>query len=298
MQDSLADASLSSGRMSTEATEGATERSHEQATAAYLIVLVESLLDRYGVISPAVVNGESIEGGFSALYPVLRRMEEHGSVVRGMYIQGFGAAQFANADTVNLLRSNGVANGDDRSQAALAEGPGRGSGKPHADSPDARQGIGQDCVVLDTSDPANLYGSALDWPASAVMGGATVPSETVSSEAVPSRQTASEDAAGQVESSGSFKASRRFGSAVVIIDGRAVLYANPKGHRMLLFVGADESDQRQAFAALAAYFQRHAKASITFSQINGKALLSDPAMRAIMQDAAFVPVPQGMRLYR
>lgn len=298
MQDSLADASLSSRRMSTEATEGATERLHEQATAAYLIVLVESLLDRYGVISPAVVNGESIEGGFSALYPVLRRMEEHGSVVRGMYIQGFGAAQFANADTVNLLRSNGVANGADRSQAALAEGPGRGSGKPHADSPDARQGIGQDCVVLDTSDPANLYGSALNWPASAVMGGATVPSETVSSEAVPSRQTASEDAAGQVESSGSFKASRRFGSAVVIIDGRAVLYANPKGHRMLLFAGADESDQRQAFAALAAYFQRHAKASITFSQMNGKVLLSDPAMRAMMQDASFVPVPQGMRLYR
>ena len=67
----------------------------------------EVLLDRYGIIAPPLSDAEDVPGGFSALYPVLRRMEEHGTLVRGMFVQGFGAAQFARRDTVDQLRQAG-----------------------------------------------------------------------------------------------------------------------------------------------------------------------------------------------
>ena len=68
------------------------------------LALVETLLDRYGVIAQPVIDKENIPGGYSALYPVLNRMEEHGRLVRGMFVRGFGAAQFAERDTVDALR--------------------------------------------------------------------------------------------------------------------------------------------------------------------------------------------------
>ena len=40
---------------------------------------VEILLDRYGIIAPPLIDVEDVPGGFSALYPVLRRMEKGGA---------------------------------------------------------------------------------------------------------------------------------------------------------------------------------------------------------------------------
>ena len=93
----------------------------------YDIALIESLLDRYGVIAAPLIDKEQVAGGFSGLYPVLKRMEEHGNLVRGMFVKGFGAAQFAGRDTVDALR------GDDEARS-------------------------QSCVALDVTDPANLTG--------------------------------------------------------------------------------------------------------------------------------------------
>ena len=56
------------------------------------LALVETLLDRYGVIAQPVIDKENIPGGYSALYPVLNRMEEHGRLVRGMFVRGFASA--------------------------------------------------------------------------------------------------------------------------------------------------------------------------------------------------------------
>ncbi|WP_137658045.1 DEAD/DEAH box helicase [Bifidobacterium moukalabense] len=97
------------------------------------IARIESLLDRYGIIAAPLVDRERIAGGFSGLYPVLKRMEEHGTLVRGMFVDGFGAAQFAGRDTVDALRS------EDRWHS-------------------------QSCVALDVTDPASLMGSAIAWP--------------------------------------------------------------------------------------------------------------------------------------
>ena len=106
---------------------GSTESPEQRAVA-----LVEALLDRYGVVASPLIEGECVAGGFSALYPVLERMEQHGTVVRGMFVEGFGAAQFADAATVDALRSH-----------AWGDGP---------------------CVALDATDPANLTGAAIAWP--------------------------------------------------------------------------------------------------------------------------------------
>lgn len=76
----------------------------EDESTERALALVEALLDRYGVIAQPLIDKEDIPGGYSAVYPVLKRMEEHGRLVRGMFIHGFGAAQFAESDTVDALR--------------------------------------------------------------------------------------------------------------------------------------------------------------------------------------------------
>ncbi len=63
-----------------------TERAHALALA---------LLERHGVVTREAVASEPIDGGFSAVYPVLRAMEEAGRIRRGYFVDGLGAAQFA-----------------------------------------------------------------------------------------------------------------------------------------------------------------------------------------------------------
>ena len=116
------------------AVAGATDETGEATSPERLLIArAETLLDRYGVIAQPTANREALPGGFSALYPVLRRMEDHGMLVRGMFVRGFGAAQFAAKDTVDALR-------------------------------DATHWHSQSNVALDAIDPANLTGAAIDWP--------------------------------------------------------------------------------------------------------------------------------------
>lgn len=71
------------------------DASHEEA----MIDLIGILLDRYGIIAPNTVSDAGVAGGFSAIYPVLKRMEEKGTLLRGVFVKGFGAAQFAERET-------------------------------------------------------------------------------------------------------------------------------------------------------------------------------------------------------
>ena len=57
----------------------ATERAHALALA---------LLERHGVLTREAVASEGIVGGFSAVYPVLRALEEAGRVRRGYFVGG------------------------------------------------------------------------------------------------------------------------------------------------------------------------------------------------------------------
>ncbi len=91
----------------------------------------EQLLERHGVVTRDVVAAEGIPGGFSALYPVLTRMEETGRIRRGYFVEGLGGAQFALPGAVDRLRQ-----------------------------PDTST----ETMLLAATDPANPYGTALPWP--------------------------------------------------------------------------------------------------------------------------------------
>jgi ATP-dependent Lhr-like helicase len=99
--------------------------------------LTRALLERYGVLTREAVQAEGIEGGFSAVYDVLKAMEDAGRVRRGYFIAGRGATQFA------------LPGADDRLRAA----------RDPSEAPRT--------VVLAALDPANPYGTTLPWPARA-----------------------------------------------------------------------------------------------------------------------------------
>ena len=101
------------------------------------IALVESILDRYGVLSRDVVQLSGVPGGLGALLPVLRQMEDVGDVLRGAFVQGLGPAQFAARETIDVLRTYEAGDGE-------------------ADP--------REPVVLAADDPACLYGAGLPWP--------------------------------------------------------------------------------------------------------------------------------------
>ncbi|MFL6279843.1 MAG: DNA glycosylase AlkZ-like family protein [Vicinamibacterales bacterium] len=95
----------------------------------------QQLLSRYGIVTREVAGAEGIAGGFSAVYDVLKAMEDAGRIRRGYFVGGVGAMQFALPAALELMRS--------------FKNPG--------DHPDT--------VVLSATDPANPYGTMLKWPA-------------------------------------------------------------------------------------------------------------------------------------
>ncbi len=71
-----------------------TEAAHAQAL---------QLVERHGVVTREAVMAEGLVGGFSAVYGVLKVLEERGQVRRGYFVDGLGAAQFAVPGAVDRL---------------------------------------------------------------------------------------------------------------------------------------------------------------------------------------------------
>lgn len=244
------------------AVAGTSAATGEEATPERLLIdRAETLLDRYGVIAQPTTNREDLPGGFSALYPVLRRMEDHGMLVRGMFVRGFGAAQFATRDTVDALR-------DGKWWHSLSN------------------------VALDTTDPANLTGAAIDWPHVPVTAKSDADEPaTDEDESAMAVSTASEPAAAKPA-----KPVRRAGTIVVLSQGRPVVYAAPRSHRLLAF-DRTETVLRPACTELAYALQRQG-VSATFADLNGDPLTRRGDVTRILHAAGFTPCPQGMKLYR
>jgi ATP-dependent Lhr-like helicase len=99
------------------------------------LAAIEQWLTRHGVLTREAVRGEGREGGFSAVYSILRALEERGQVRRGYFIEGLGALQFADPGAVDRLR-------EVRDQPRLGR-----------------------AVVLAATDPANPFGVTSAWPA-------------------------------------------------------------------------------------------------------------------------------------
>jgi ATP-dependent Lhr-like helicase len=93
----------------------------------------QQMLTRNGIVMRETAAAENLPGGYTAVYPALKTMEDSGWVRRGMFVAGMGAAQFATPAAVDMLRS---------------------LRRPEDDI---------DAVHLAASDPANPYGSLLPW---------------------------------------------------------------------------------------------------------------------------------------
>ncbi len=113
-----------------------TQPSRTERLAAY----TRQLLDRHGVLTREAAHHEGISGGFTAIYPVLKAMEESGSIRRGYFVSGCGATQFALPGAVERLR-------------ALRQ--------PGSEREDRTVPL---TILLGATDPANPYGAALPWP--------------------------------------------------------------------------------------------------------------------------------------
>jgi ATP-dependent Lhr-like helicase len=109
------------------------------------MALAQVLLSRYGVLAREAVHAEGIAGGFTAVYDVLKAMEESGRARRGYFVAGLGATQFA------------LPGADERLRALR-------------DAPEEPQ-----TLVLAATDPANPYGAMLPWPARETDGEAARP---------------------------------------------------------------------------------------------------------------------------
>jgi ATP-dependent helicase Lhr and Lhr-like helicase len=99
--------------------------------------LALQLLNRYGILTRESVAAENLPGGFSAIYDVLKALEESGRIRRGYFVAGLGATQFALPAAVDLLRSLRTS--------------------PQQEKPEM--------VQMAATDPASPYGSVLRWPA-------------------------------------------------------------------------------------------------------------------------------------
>lgn len=118
------------------AQRSATEWSHAEA---------HQLLQRYGVVFRETAHAENLPGGFSAIYDVMKALEESGKIRRGYFAAELGATQFALPSALDLLRSLRTK-------------------RPDTDP---------EMIVLAATDPANPYGALLKWPQPADGGSLT-----------------------------------------------------------------------------------------------------------------------------
>jgi ATP-dependent Lhr-like helicase len=121
------------GRWALNAAAFATDRSATEWSHA----IAQQLLTRYGVVFRETAHAENLPGGFSAIYDVMKALEESGKIRRGYFAADLGATQFAMPAAVDLLRSLRVQQDPDRVEM----------------------------LQLAATDPANPYGALMRWPA-------------------------------------------------------------------------------------------------------------------------------------
>lgn len=114
-----------------------TPASDTSSTARHLAA-VETLLDRYGVVTREAVAASGFPGGFAAAYRILTALEEAGRCRRTYALEGQGAAQFALPGAIDLLRS--LSGAREATEDAAAR-------------------------TFAAADPAQPYGALLPWPA-------------------------------------------------------------------------------------------------------------------------------------
>jgi ATP-dependent Lhr-like helicase len=234
----------------------ATEASH---------ALALQLLNRYGVLLRESVAAENVPGGFSAVYDVLKALEESGRIRRGYFVAGLGATQFALPAAVDLLRQL-------RSE-------------PPTEKPEF--------VQLTAADPANPYGSVLRWP------DLPLPEDDSETGAPTDRSSsAGWQSAPRVLTRATY-------AEVILRNGRLVAWLRRGNPNLLVFLPAEEPERSQAATGLAHFVSMRGQERMRLSShegalittINGQPVAAHFMARFLM-DAGFHPGPLGMHLRR
>ncbi|BDA65669.1 hypothetical protein MANAM107_25030 [Actinomyces capricornis] len=230
------------------------------------VAMIESLLDRYGVLSRDIALAAGLPGGLGPLMPVLRRMEDTGVLLRGRFVEGQGSFQLAERETVEALRA--LAAGSEAGGSGGTGTAGHGAG-------------GGGAVVLEVRDPACLVGRGVAWPEPALPPG-----------------LAQREARCEAEGA----ALRRRGTRVVLMGGRPVLHAAPRMRGLTSFT----PDRGELLGALVALVADGRRAERRGSRRGGsrrcvvEALNGVPAfdrgVSALLAEAGLVRDPRGMRL--
>jgi ATP-dependent helicase Lhr and Lhr-like helicase len=210
-QSTVASQSTVGTRPSTVGTRPLTVDS--RLSTAWSAAVSQQLLARHGVLTRESLTMESVPGGFSTIYPVLKAMEESGRLRRGYFVAGLGATQFALPGAVDLLRSLR----DTTEEVEVA--------------------------VLSATDPANPYGATLPWvprrsPAFAAGAASAQQARNVtvadSTRRHPAAATAASAGRGPI---------RTVGATVILVNGALAAYL-ARGDRQLLDYHADVEPDR------------------------------------------------------
>ena len=193
----------------------------EPSSTERLAAWSDLALDRHGVVTRLGIAEEGIPGAFSGIYPVLSRMEETGRVRRGYFVEGLGGAQFAVPGAVDRLRSE----------------------------------LGNDVVLLATTDPANPYGGALAWPDT------------------------------------SQRVARTAGSYVVLAGGTPILFLERSGKKIITFT-QDPELLKVSASALAEAGRRRKR--LIIETVDDEPVGRSPLSEAL-SGAGFVTTPKGVQ---
>ncbi|HEY9127376.1 MAG TPA: hypothetical protein VIM62_09640, partial [Acidobacteriaceae bacterium] len=237
------------------ATVSATESAH---------ALALQLLNRYGVLLREAAAAENIPGGFSAIYSVLKALEESGRIRRGYFVSGLGATQFALPAAVDLLRS--------LRNAPLI--------------PERETNARPEFVLLAATDPANPYGSVLKWP--------DLPPEAEDTETAPRALTRAAYAQ-VILCAGRLVAWLRRGNPNLL-----VFLPAEEPDRSFIAEGLARFLAEEGHARLENDLARDRSshhAGYLISTINGLPVAKHP-FGAELRDAGFIPGPLGMHLRR
>lgn len=257
------------------------------SAAAWSAAWAQQLLTRHGLVTREATLIETLPGGFSAVYPVLRRLEEAGRIRRGYFVAGLGGAQFAQPGAIDSLRKG-----------------------QEDDQPEA--------VVLAATDPANPYGVVMPWPQWNRNGtdeGAADSADkrddrTGKRRAADERddgagrRRAAEDADGadadvkRAEAKTARQATRSTGARVVMVDGHATAWIARGNRQLLVALPANEPERSAHGRALGRVLVRLAEQGVErahgwiIEDINGRPAADSPVARHLME-LGFAPAARG-----
>ena len=191
-----------------------------------------ALLDRYGVLARETAALDPWAPPWRDLQPVLGRAELRGELRRGYFVEGLSGIQYALSETVEAL--------------------GRGFVENRAP------------LLLNTLDPANLYGSGAPFDVALLEGGTA-------------------------------RLTRSPTNFIVSVAGRPVLICEGFGRKLTGLASASEHEIRIAIGMIPS-FAGPSRRILKVESYNGSSTLASPA-EPWLAEAGFVRDPPGMAYY-